>query len=57
MDPSKQSAGATHASHQNLTASVGKNTVYGIISSLFQVGTRLVTIPVIFSNWTLVKKS
>lgn len=43
----KQSAGATHAARENLTASVGKNTAYGIIASAFQVGTRLVTVPIV----------
>ncbi|HVB85951.1 MAG TPA: oligosaccharide flippase family protein [Candidatus Dormibacteraeota bacterium] len=47
MSASVKSAGATHASQGNLTASVGKNTAYGIIASLFQVGTRLVTIPIV----------
>ncbi len=35
------------SNRNNLTAQVGKNTVYGIVASLFQVGTRLVTVPVI----------
>jgi len=29
-----------------LTAMVGKNTIYGIAASIFQVGTRLVTVPI-----------
>ena len=33
-----------------LTATVGKNTFYGIIASLFQVGTRFVTVPVIIDH-------
>lgn len=31
----------------NLTATIGKNTIYGIIASLFQVGTRLITVPIV----------
>jgi O-antigen/teichoic acid export membrane protein len=31
----------------SLTATVGKNTVYGILATLFQVGTRFVTVPII----------
>lgn len=34
-------------SAQNLTASIGKNTLFGIIASVVQVGTRFVTVPVI----------
>ena len=43
-----QTAPATSGPAQGgLTAMVGKNTVYGIVASLFQVGTRLVTVPII----------
>jgi O-antigen/teichoic acid export membrane protein len=37
----------THSARGGLTGMVGKNTVYGIVASLFQVGTRLVTVPII----------
>lgn len=36
-----------------LTAMIGKNTVYGIVASLFQVGTRLVTVPIIIYHMGL----
>jgi O-antigen/teichoic acid export membrane protein len=36
-----------------LTSMVGKNTVYGIVASLFQVGTRLVTVPIIIYHMGL----
>lgn len=32
---------------QNLTASIGKNTLFGVIASIVQVGTRFVTVPII----------
>jgi O-antigen/teichoic acid export membrane protein len=34
----------------NLAGSIGKNTVFGIISSLVQVATRLVTVPIIIAH-------
>jgi O-antigen/teichoic acid export membrane protein len=37
----------SHAARRSLTATVGKNTIYGILATLFQVGTRLVTVPII----------
>ena len=35
---------------QKLAGSIGKNTLFGVIASLFQVGTRLVTVPVVISH-------
>jgi O-antigen/teichoic acid export membrane protein len=37
-------------SHRNLAVAIGKSTVFGIISRLAQVGTRLVTIPIVISH-------
>jgi O-antigen/teichoic acid export membrane protein len=34
----------------NLAASIGRNTLFGIISNLVQVGTRLVTVPVVIHH-------
>src|SRR5579863_7767775 len=44
-DPPAQSASG--AAQSNLTVTVGKNTFYGILATLFQVGTRFVTVPII----------
>ena len=34
-------------SRQNLTASIGRNTLFGLVSNFAQLGTRLVTVPVV----------
>jgi O-antigen/teichoic acid export membrane protein len=36
--------------HHNLAASIGKNTLFGIVSNLAQVGTRLVTVPIVIHH-------
>ena len=36
-----------HASNTNLTASVGRSTLFGILTSLVQVGTRVVLVPIV----------
>lgn len=38
------------AKPQSLAGSIGKNTLFGIVSSIVQIGTRLVTIPVVLSH-------
>lgn len=35
------------SSHRSLAASIGKNTLFGVMSNVAQVGTRLVTVPVV----------
>jgi O-antigen/teichoic acid export membrane protein len=35
------------AVHQNLAASIGKNTLFGFLSNFAQMGTRLVTVPIV----------
>jgi len=45
---SKESSMST--SGHKLAASVGKNTIFGIISGLTQVGTRLATIPIVIAH-------
>jgi len=47
MDLDQTRSNTSDAGRVSLTATVGKNTVYGIIASLFQLGTRLVTVPII----------
>ncbi|MGH9738300.1 MAG: lipopolysaccharide biosynthesis protein [Candidatus Acidiferrales bacterium] len=47
MNSDRKTARVLDAAGDSLTATVGKNTFYGIIASLFQVGTRLVTVPII----------
>jgi O-antigen/teichoic acid export membrane protein len=37
-------------SDKNLADSVGRNTLFGIIASLFQVGTRFITIPIVIAH-------
>src|SRR5579871_5163484 len=34
-------------SHHDLAASIGKSTVFGVVSSFAQVGTRLITVPIV----------
>jgi O-antigen/teichoic acid export membrane protein len=36
--------------HQDLAASIGKNTLFGIVASLFQVGTRFITVPIVIAH-------
>lgn len=36
--------------HNNLAASIGKNTLFGIVSNVAQVGTRLVTVPIVIHH-------
>lgn len=39
------------ASHdQHLAASIGKNTVFGVVSKIAQMGTRLVTVPIVIAH-------
>jgi len=38
------------ASHHNLAASIGKNTLFGMVSNVAQVGTRLVTVPIVIHH-------
>src|SRR5258708_2179569 len=33
--------------HQNLATTIGRNTLFGILASIVQVGTRVVTVPVV----------
>jgi O-antigen/teichoic acid export membrane protein len=35
---------------RNLAASIGKNTVFGVVSNVVQVGTRLVTVPIVIHH-------
>src|SRR5438445_7626408 len=35
------------ASSQNLANTIGRNTVFGIVASVAQMGTRLVTVPIV----------
>src|SRR5260370_12706259 len=35
---------------RTLAAAIGKNTIFGVISKLAQVGTRLVTLPVVIAH-------
>jgi O-antigen/teichoic acid export membrane protein len=37
-------------SHQNLAASIGKNTLFGIVANVAQVGTRLITVPIVIHH-------
>jgi O-antigen/teichoic acid export membrane protein len=38
------------SSHHNLAASIGKNTLFGMVSNVAQVGTRLVTVPIVIHH-------
>lgn len=38
------------AASQNLAATIGKNTVFGVLSNVVQVGTRLVTVPIVIHH-------
>src|SRR5580704_4360033 len=35
---------------ENLTASIGRSTVFGVVANLAQVGTRLVTVPIVIHS-------
>jgi O-antigen/teichoic acid export membrane protein len=39
--------GRTSARTQNVAASIGKNTFFGVVASVVQVGTRFVTVPIV----------
>jgi O-antigen/teichoic acid export membrane protein len=47
MTPVQTPTETPEAARGNLTVTVGKNTVFGILATLFQVGTRLITVPII----------
>jgi O-antigen/teichoic acid export membrane protein len=37
-------------SHHNVAGAIGKNTIFGLVSSIFQVGTRFVTVPIVIAH-------
>src|SRR5207245_10289899 len=41
---------STPSPHHNLAASIGKNTLFGMVSNVAQVGTRLVTVPIVIHH-------
>jgi O-antigen/teichoic acid export membrane protein len=41
---------ATSPSRQNLASTIGKNTVFGVVAKLAQVGTRFVTVPIVIAH-------
>src|SRR5580693_6602727 len=41
---------ATRSSDRRLAATIGKSTIFGIVSSGAQIGTRLVTVPVVIHH-------
>ena len=43
-------ATTTTAPHKNLAASIGRNTLFGVLSNFAQVGTRLVTVPIVIHH-------
>src|SRR5207245_6750626 len=43
-------ANSTPSPHHNLAASIGKNTLFGMVSNVAQVGTRLVTVPIVIHH-------
>jgi O-antigen/teichoic acid export membrane protein len=43
-------ATATSTPHKNLAASIGRNTLFGVLSNFAQVGTRLVTVPIVIHH-------
>jgi O-antigen/teichoic acid export membrane protein len=47
MEPDQAAPTTSDTPRVGMTAMVGKNTIYGIVASLFQVGTRLITVPII----------
>ncbi len=38
------------ASNRKLAASIGKNTIFGVISGAAQVGTRFLTVPIVIAH-------
>src|SRR5215510_5202000 len=40
----------TSIASQNLTATIGRNTLFGIVASSIQIATRFVTIPVVIAH-------
>jgi O-antigen/teichoic acid export membrane protein len=38
------------SAHPNLATSIGKNTVFGVVARLAQVGTRLITLPIVIAH-------
>jgi O-antigen/teichoic acid export membrane protein len=47
MEIERETVASGNSAAENLTSAVGKNTIFGMIASLFQVGTRLVTVPIV----------
>src|ERR1017187_1160092 len=47
---SNKNATSTHTAEYGVVGSIGKNTIFGIIASVFQVATRFVTVPVVISH-------
>jgi O-antigen/teichoic acid export membrane protein len=47
LQPSASAVAAPITSKQNLAVSIGKNTFFGIVASIVQVGTRFVTVPIV----------
>ena len=37
-------------SDRNLAASIGKNTIFGVMSKIAQIATRLLTVPIVISH-------
>src|SRR5215470_11160611 len=40
----------TSVPHRGLAASIGRNTLFGVLSNFAQVGTRLVTVPIVIHH-------
>ena len=47
---STQETTVDHTAPHRVAGSIGKNTIFGIIASAFQVGTRFVTVPVVITH-------
>src|SRR5271163_2367543 len=43
-------ANAAKPVHDNLATSIGRNTAFGMVANLAQVGTRLVTVPIVIHH-------
>ena len=43
-------ASGTTTAHKNLAASIGRNTFFGVLSNFAQVGTRLITVPIVIHH-------
>ncbi|HKF24753.1 MAG TPA: lipopolysaccharide biosynthesis protein [Candidatus Acidoferrum sp.] len=43
-------ASTSNVPHKNLAASIGRNTLFGVLSNFAQVGTRLVTVPIVIHH-------